>query len=82
MRLTPRLAEIRVPIGGTSFAFGLIKSDDDKKLIPLAQVKPVILRPNFQNQEKISDDLKRGNLLRDSLREASYAIVRCDLLSV
>lgn len=70
--------EIKIPEGGTSFALGLIKTDEDRKLIPLALVKPVILRPNFQNQDEFDDNLRIGNLLRDRLREASYAVVRGD----
>ena len=70
--------EIRVPIGGTSFPFGIIKTDDDKKQIPLAQVKSVILRPNFQNQKLSYDNLKIAALLRDALREANFTVIRGD----
>lgn len=65
--------EIRVPLGGTSFALGLIKTEGDKRQIPLSTVRPIVLRPNFQNQEGIGDDLGIASLLRDRLREASYA---------
>lgn len=68
--------EIRVPLGGASFAIGLI-GDDDKKLIPLAQLKPVILRPNFQNQTLGYDNLKLTAVLRDRLRKASCVVIRC-----
>ncbi len=68
--------EVEVPKGGTSFALGFIKTDDDKKQIPLAQVKPVILRPSFQNQVGFKDNLRIGSLLKDRFREAHYALVR------
>lgn len=68
--------EIRVPLGGASFAIGLI-GDDDKKLIPLSQMKPVILRPYFQNQTLGYDNLKLGTLLRDRLHKVSCVVIRC-----
>lgn len=68
--------EIRVPLGGTSFALGLIKTDDDKKRIPLSTISSMILRPSFQNQEGIVDNLGLASLLRDRLLEASYAVNR------
>jgi hypothetical protein len=66
--------EIRIPIGGASFSFGLIKTNDDKNLIPLARLKPMLLRPSFQNQKLGYDNLKIVNFLRDRLRQASRAI--------
>lgn len=70
--------EIRVPIGGTSFPFGLLNTEEDKKLIPLAQIKPIILRPSFQNRDPNVefDDLMLGRLIKDQLREVSYLTVR------
>lgn len=70
--------EVEVPMGGTSFALGFIKTDEDKQQIPLAQVKPLILRPNFLNlnPDVLSDDLRIGSLLKERLREANYAVVR------
>jgi hypothetical protein len=37
---------------------GIILASDDKKLISLAQVKPMILRPGFENQRLGYDNLK------------------------
>jgi len=66
--------EIRVPIGGASFPFGLIKTNDDKSHIPLARLRPMILRPSFQNQKLGYDNLRIANSLRDDLREVSRAV--------
>ncbi|MCU1267895.1 MAG: (Myosin heavy-chain) kinase [Acidobacteria bacterium] len=69
--------EIRSPSGDSkSFAFGLISSVADKKEIPLETPKPLILRPVLQNQKLGYDNLKLTPLLRDALREESYATVR------
>ena len=53
----------------------MIQSDDDKRQIPLAQAKPIVLRPKLQNQAKGFDDLKLEPLLRDRLRQAGYSLV-------
>ncbi len=76
-----QIPEIRIPIGGTPFSIGLIKTDEDKRQIPLALVKPVILRPNFQNQNEGYDNLKIAGLLRDELREANYTVIRGNVYS-
>jgi uncharacterized caspase-like protein len=69
--------EIRGPSGDSrSFAVGLISSVADKKEIPLETPKPLILRPVLQNQKLGYDNLKLTPLLRDALREESYATVR------
>jgi WD40 repeat protein len=69
--------EIRSPSGDSkSFALGLISSVADKKEIPLETPKPLILRPVLLNQKLGRDDLKLTPLLRDALREESYATVR------
>jgi WD40 repeat protein len=64
--------EIRIPSGGASFAIGLIVSDEDKQAIPLARIKPVILRPSLQNKALGYDDMDLERLLRQELRSASY----------
>lgn len=68
--------EIRVPYGGASFAVGFIKSEQDKKLVPLAQEKPLILRPVLQNQRLGYDNLKLTAMLRDALRGVSFTPAR------
>ncbi len=68
--------EIRVPEGGASFAIGLIRDENDKKSIPLANVKPLILRPVLQNRQLGFDNLKLTTLLRDEIREASFITER------
>jgi WD40 repeat protein/uncharacterized caspase-like protein len=81
----PRLAEnvggvqrpeIRAPLADMrSFAFGLI-TDADKREIPLALVKPLLLRPRLQNRELDYDNLELESLLREALRESSYITAR------
>jgi hypothetical protein len=68
--------EIRAPLGDTrSFAVGVI-TEADKREIPLAQVKPLLLRPRLQNRELDYDNLELEARLRQTLREASYVTVR------
>ena len=68
--------EIRSPSGNSkSFALGLISSVADKKEIPLASPRPLILRPVLLNRTLGIDNLKLTPLLREALREESYATV-------
>ena len=62
---------------GTSFDIGRLK-DDDKKLIPLAQVRPLVLRPLLQNADEnvLDDDLGLMPLLRKRLIEQGHAAAR------
>jgi hypothetical protein len=59
---------------GASFDIGRLK-DDDKKLIPLALVRPLVLRPLLQNADEnvLDDDLGLMPLLRKRLIEQGYA---------
>ncbi|MGH9901263.1 MAG: hypothetical protein ACRD68_05420, partial [Pyrinomonadaceae bacterium] len=61
--------------GGASFAIGLL-TEQEKKLIPLAMVKPLILRPLITLQELGDDTLGVIRELRKLLRDASYVSVR------
>ncbi len=62
---------------GTSFDIGRLK-DEDKKLIPLALVRPLLLRPVLQNADEnvLDDDLGLRVRLRKRLIEEGYAAVR------
>jgi WD40 repeat protein len=62
---------------GTSFDIGRLK-DADKKLIPLALVRPLVLRPLLQNADEsvLDDDLGLMPLLRKRLIEQGYAPAR------
>jgi WD40 repeat protein len=68
--------EIRVPSGGLSFAIGLIASDADKSLIPLAQLKPIIISPRLHNKALDYDDQELEMLLRRELRKAKRNLER------
>src|SRR5437667_9919053 len=62
---------VAAPRGG-SFDVGRLE-DPDKAAIPLALVKPLVLRPSLLNRDEDEDDLKLTALLRQRLAEASYA---------
>lgn len=68
--------EIRVPTGGASFAVGIIRTDEEKRAIPLANVKPLILKPRLQNRSLGYDNLKLERLLKDRLIETSFAATK------
>ena len=55
---------------GTSFDVGRLEADDKAK-VPLARVKPLVLRPTLLNQDEAEDNLKLTALLRQRLSEAS-----------
>jgi hypothetical protein len=62
---------IKVPHGGESFDIGELMSDD-KRLIPLAEVRPLVLRAIFQNEAPpFDDDLGLNTRLNEALREIS-----------
>ncbi len=67
--------EVKVPTGGASFAIGLL-TEQEKTLIPLAMVKPLVLRPRISLEELGDDTLGVINELRKQLRDASYVAVR------
>jgi hypothetical protein len=60
---------------GASFDVGLLKKED-KEAIPLAMVKPLILRPALINPDEVGDSLNLTAMLGKRLREESYASVR------
>jgi WD40 repeat protein len=60
---------------GTSFDIGRLKKEDKEK-IPLAQVRPLLLRPVLLNPDVGDDDLNLMPLLRQRLREQSFAGAR------
>jgi WD40 repeat protein len=60
---------------GTSFDVGRI-GRDEKALIPVTTIKPMILRPLLLNAEEQADTLDLIRELRKRLREESYVLVR------
>ncbi len=59
------------PLGAASFDVGQL-NDDDRKRIPLAHVKPMILRPRFSDATEEDDTLKLEKALAVLLREETY----------
>jgi WD40 repeat protein/tetratricopeptide (TPR) repeat protein len=60
---------------GSSFDIGRIEGDA-KARIPVARVKPVIIRPLLINVDEGTDSLRLSAALRKRLREASYSVAR------
>ena len=63
---------------GVSFDLGLLKTKEDKLAIPVAQVKPLLLRPVLVNRDENVgfDDLELVPLLRERLQTESETKVR------
>jgi hypothetical protein len=72
--LAPHIGGVQRPLvaapRGTSFDVGRLEADDRAK-VPLALVKPLVLRPALPNQEEAEDNLQRTALLLACLAEAS-----------
>ena len=60
------------PYGGESFDIGLLE-DTDKKLIPLTEAKPFLVRSSFQNDVKLRDDLGLSKLIDQALAEQAIS---------
>ncbi|MCO6492756.1 MAG: caspase family protein [Phaeodactylibacter sp.] len=73
---TPMLA---FPLGGESFDVGLV---DEQVRIPVARVKPVFIRNNFQEVNAFDDVLNLGRHLEDYLREITAKGARASLIYV
>lgn len=61
---------IAFPTGGASFAIGII-APNDRARIPFHQVRPVILRSNFQDELQLRDVLNLGREIDLALRNMS-----------
>lgn len=66
---------------GESFVIGRMDNDDLER-VPLAQIKPVILRANFQDEEVMRDKLRLGQRFADQLQLETYAVGRGRLVFV
>lgn len=60
------------PYGGESFDIGLLE-DTDKKLIPLTEAKPFLVRSSFQNELKLRDDLGLSKLIDQAIAEQAIS---------
>lgn len=63
------------PRGGTSFDIGRLV-EADRKALPLAKPKPLILRPKLVNAEDGDDNLKLASLVRKRLTDDSFTTSR------
>ncbi|MEZ4939972.1 MAG: caspase family protein [Saprospiraceae bacterium] len=73
---TPVLA---FPTDGGSFDIGIV---DAGVKIPLAQVKPVFIRNNFQNEDTFDDDLGLTKALANYFQEITARGAKADLIYV
>jgi hypothetical protein len=58
------------PRGGQSFDIGQLTAED-KALIPLQAVRPLVLRSNFQDEKRLRDHLELGRRVNEQLRAGS-----------
>jgi WD40 repeat protein len=58
------------PKGGASFDIGRVEAQD-KARIPFHAIRPVVLRANFQDEERFDDQLNLIRLVDEALRDAS-----------
>ncbi|MCP4398358.1 MAG: hypothetical protein GY801_13810 [bacterium] len=61
---------IAAPYGGASFDIGQL-THDDKPQIPLATVRPLVVKANFQDRQRFRDHLRLTKWVNDALRELS-----------
>ena len=66
---------------GESFAIGRM-AEDDRKRVPLAQIKPMIQRASFQDETRMMDVLKLGKRFDDRLKLETYAAARGSVVYV
>ncbi len=69
------------PQGSQSFDIGLL-SDDEKKEIPIAKIRPVFVRSNFQDENELEDVLGLSKQMDEALNEVSSKAVESTLIFV
>lgn len=69
------------PQGSQSFDIGLL-GDTEKKEIPIAKIKPVYIRSNFQDENELEDVLGLGKLMDASLNEVASKGAESSLIFV
>ncbi len=69
------------PQGSQSFDIGLL-SESDKRAIPIAKIKPVYIRSNFQDENELEDVINLGKAVDDALRETSAKGFSADYIFV
>jgi WD40 repeat protein len=62
--------QIISPHGSESFDVGQL-NEEDKKLIPLSNIKPMYVRSNFQDEDDLDDVLALGDKMDEALNEFS-----------
>jgi WD40 repeat protein/uncharacterized caspase-like protein len=61
---------IATPKGGASFDIGMLDADD-RKLVPLQAVRPLVLRSSFQEEDSFDDILDLARQVDEQLRTVS-----------
>lgn len=69
------------PQGSQSFDIGLL-SDVEKKEIPIAKIRPVYIRSNFQDENEMEDVLGLGIAVDGSLQEVSAKGIEAPIIFV
>jgi hypothetical protein len=62
--------QIFSPQGAQSFDIGLL-TENEKKEIPIAKIRPVYIRSNFQDENELEDILGLGKSIDEALNETS-----------
>lgn len=62
--------QIFSPQGAQSFDIGLL-NESEKKEIPIAKIRPVYIRSNFQDENELEDVLGLGKIIDEALNEVS-----------
>lgn len=65
--------EVFSPYGAESFDIGEL-TVDDRQEIPLAKVKPVFIRSNFQDEEEMEDILNLSKIMDEKLNDISQGV--------
>jgi hypothetical protein len=73
--------QIFSPQGSQSFDIGLL-SDVEKKEIPIAKIRPVYIRSNFQDEIELEDVLGLSKVVDESLNEVSVKGADASLIFV
>jgi WD40 repeat protein len=69
------------PQGAQSFDIGIL-GEAEKKGIPIAKIKPVYIRSNFQDENEMEDVLGIGKIVNESLNEVSSKGIESQIIFV
>ncbi len=69
------------PQGSQSFDIGLL-SDVEKKEIPIAKIRPVLVRSNFLDENEMEDALGLGKIIDEALNDVSSKGIESKIIFV